>query len=550
MSTRRPKNARRPLRGGVGDSPGGQSAFADLLRQKLAEDQTVPTENNRSVETFQTVSEDLTKGMRANLRDNAKREDLRQMADSMVRLMDEINRPDVSPEDARDMAGAVEAYRTAFQRLAPEEKQILAGFANELMADPSLESTKLLANPGSPRGGEMAGFYGDQPAMPAAPEGATPSLIAALRKARAQEMDFRGDQAEYDARTGGTAAPFGSTARGRSHQAILSSLIGEYGLNPAAVANATVADAAVAPFTPGPGVFLDRGQYPVDQRLSTYTGKDYAKGQRYGTAIDDTKVGREPGGLWNQLDYIEGRQAERTLPPGEPTLAPILGGLNDDPLVLRQPREEFPGQTDQIAQRQMTPEIRQAQDTLWRHSFGDTAFAGGASDLDSLRSLDGVRQGSADGFPLDWLAPWARGTTEQMGPDGMVIQAPMTPEQVTDTILSQSGFLAEQPYLRAAARERLIPQVAEAMQGYSGPGRTFARNPDGRRLLEQQGAIFPEPKPEPPRPVMTEEQRQKLMERLRRAGPKKNDLGFADPMNIPRMAGETMPNRLLASLLA
>ena len=48
------------------------------------------------------------------------------------------------------------------------------------------------------------------------------------------------------------------------------------------------------------------------------------------------------------------------------------------------------------------------------------------------------------------------------------MDAPFTPDQVLDTIISQSGFLAEQPYLRAAARERLLPQIENAMQ--SAPG--------------------------------------------------------------------------------
>lgn len=539
MGTRRPKKAKRPLRGGVGDSLGGQSAFADLLRQKLAEDETVPTENNRAVETFQTVSEDLTQGMQANVKDNEKRVELRQMADSMVRLMDEINRPDVSPDDARDMAGAVEAYRTAFQRLGHEERQALVGFANELMADPNRPSTQLLANQGSPRGDEMYRFYGNQPAMPAAPEGAPPSLIDGLRRARAQQMDLRGDQGDYESRSDGSTLPFDQTVRGQSNEAILRSLISDYGLDPSIVEGASVGDAAMPTPVPAPGVFLDRSEYPAAERLSSYTGKKYAGGARYASSLDKRKIGREKGGLWGQIDAIREKQEKGELPQGEP----ILGGLRDEPLslsILDQDR------ADKAAARQMTPMNERVLETLWRHSFGEIVSAGGASDLDTLTSLDGVRKGSSKGFPLDWVAPWASGTTEQIGPDGSVVRAPFTPEQVTDTILSQSGFLAEQPYLRSAARERLLPQIAEAMETArmekgGTPGKEFNRSALGLKLLGPDAKNI--------KPVLDATQREKVKGGMRKAGPKKNDLGFSDQLIIPRMAGETMPNRLLAALL-
>jgi hypothetical protein len=179
-----------------------------------------------------------------------------------------------------------------------------------------------------------------------------------------------------------------------------------------------------------------------------------------------------------------------------------------------------------------------------------------------MQQLDDLKQVEQT-MDLDAIAPWWRGTTQQ-AVGGRVVDAPFTPEQVLDTILSQSGFLAEQPYLRSAARERLLPQIEYAMQAApSAPpenyyranremGARYQRNPEGMRLLEESGAT-PPPAYQRTAPATEGQYAAEILERMRRASqklsPGKTDMGFTRPMIVPPMMRETIPNRMLSALL-
>jgi hypothetical protein len=545
MAKSRKSGARRALRGGLGDQPAGRSSFADMLRtnaRAISEDDLLPPiPENRAVETFQTVGEDLRKQMMQNPRDPARQSALKDLTDSMLQVIEESKRL-ADPAEGAEFQEVINTYQNAYRSIPPDQQAVLRQLAG-------------------PRGEELHGFFkapqqSEFSFMQPKPSSTEPGL----RAARATALDRRADEDEYLAGNFGSgvglasARPYEATSRGRRQSTLLGNLIDDYGLDPEDVIDATVADAALPPFNPGEGVYLTRESFPTDERLSSYIGGDAANTFRFDDRIDDARVGRE---LLDQFYAIRDRE-------GDPRLPSILGGLSDrienaNPDTLRAGTgafDRFPGESDRLAALQMRPEIDKIQEELFARAFG---FSGVSDQMDMLgatRRLDDMAR-VEEPLNLDRLAPWWRGTTQQTA-DGRLLNAPMTAEQITDTLISQSGILAEQPYLRESLRGQLLPQVEQAMAAASATpesprasraaGRQYRRNAAGMDLLRDEGYVPPQPQPQP---SVGGESMQSIIERLRstQRSPTDNDLGFANPPLLPRMAAQMMPNRMLASLL-
>lgn len=546
MAKSRKPAGRRPLRGGLGEQPAGRNSFADLLRTNargISEDDILPPiPENRAIETFQTVGEDLRKQMMQNPRDPAKQSVLRDLTDSMLQVIEEAKRV-ADPAEAAEFQEVIGTYQQAYRAIPPEQQAVLRQLAG-------------------PRGEELHGFFkapqqSEFTFMQPKPSSAEPGL----RAARATALDRRADEDEYLAGNFGSgvglasARPYDATTRGRRQNTILGNLIDDFGLDPEDVIDASVADAALPPFAPGEGVYLNRESFPTDERLSSYIGGDAANTFRFDDRIDDARVGRE---LLDQFYAIRDRE-------GDPRLPSILGGLSDridnaNPDTLRTGTgafDRFPGESDRLTALQMRPEMEKIQEELFNRAFGFSGVSDQMDMLGSTRRLDELAR-VEEPLNLDRLAPWWRGKTQQTA-DGRLVNAPMTAEQITDTLISQSGVLAEQPYLREALRGQLLPQVEQAMATASevpgteypranrAAGRQYRRNSAGMDLLREEGY---EP-PSQPSPSVGGESMNSIIERLRatQRPPGENDLGFAKPPILPRMAGPMMPNRMLASLL-
>jgi len=533
----------RAVRGGVGEAPAGKGSFAELIRQHargISEDDILPPiPANRATETFQTVGEELSKQMGLNPKDPAKVPVLRDLAQSMLQVIDESKR-NLTPDDAANFDEVVGAYSQAYRNQSPEQRAVLQQFAGE-------------------RAGELDAFFNPLeqkpfPFMQPTPSAAQPGL----REARAAAIDRRADEDEYnagnfDGRTMplASAMPYDASTRGRRQDLILGSLIDDYGLDPEDVMDATLADAELPAARPGPGVFMSRDQFPTPEKLATYTGRQKAADLRYETEPDPRRIGEE---LMGQYYAIANRG-------GDPQLAPILGNLRDySPDVMRTSPD--PNVTDPLVALQMKPQIEKVQEELFHRAFGYPTASDRMDTIRDMRQLDDLKQVEHP-MDLDAIAPWWRGTTQQ-AVGGRVVDAPFTPDQVLDTIISQSGFLAEQPYLRAAARERLLPQIQYAMESASASppenyfranremGARYQRNPEGMRMLEEQGAT-PPPAYERTAPATQGQSAAEILERMRRASqkltPGTNDMGFTRPAIMPSLMRQTMPNRMLASLL-
>jgi hypothetical protein len=532
----------RTLRGGLGDQPAGSGSFADLVRanaRAISEDDILPPiPPNRAVETFQTVGEELTRQMGLNAKDPAKLQSLRDLTGSMLQVIDEAKR--VGPDEMENFAEVVGAYSQAYRNQPPDQRAVLQQLAGE-------------------RAAELDSFFNPLEQKPLPFMRPTPSTAQeGLREARAAAIDRRADQDEYD---GGnfsgqpmplaSAMPYEMSSRGRRQDLILGSLIDDYGLDPEDVMDATLSDADLPPYRPGPGVYQSRDQFPTAEKLATYTGRNKAADLRYEAEPDPRRIGEE---LMGQYHAVASRG-------GDPQLAPILGNLSDyNPDVLRISPD--PNVTDPLVALQMKPQIEKVQQELYHRAFGYPTASDRMDSIRDMQQLDELKQVER-AMDLDAIAPWWRGTTQQ-AVGGRVVDAPFTPEQVLDTIISQSGFLAEQPYLRAAARERLLPQIEYAMQSAPGAppegyyranremGARYQRNPEGMRLLEDAGAT---PPPAYERtPAATQGQNAaEILERMRRASqklePGTNDMGFTRPMVVPSMMRQTMPNRMLAALV-
>lgn len=540
---KRPPDTPRALRGGLGDQPAGRGSFADLVRQNargISEDDILPPiPANRATETFQTVGDELTKQMALNPKDPAKVPVLRDLTQSMLQVIDESRRA-LSAEDAANFDEVVGAYSQAYRNQPPEQRAILQQLAGD-------------------RGTELDAFFNPLEQKPLPFMEPTPSAAQpGLREARAAAIDRRADEDEFNAgnfdnRTMplATAMPYGASTRGRTQDVILGSLIDDYGLDPEDVMDATLADAALPQSRPAPGVYLSRDQFPTPEKLATYTGRQKAADLRYESEVDPRRVGEE---LMSQYHAIASRG-------GDPQLAPILGGLSDySPDVLRVSPD--PNVSDPLVALQMKPQIEKVQQELFHRAFGYPTASDRMDTIGDMRQLDDLKQ-VEHAMDLDAIAPWWRGTTQQ-AVGGRVVDAPFTPEQVLDTIISQSGFLAEQPYLRSAARERLLPQIEYAMESAPGAppdtyyranremGARYQRNPEGMRMLEDEGAT-PPPAYQRTSPATQGQSAADILERMRRASqklsPGTNDMGFTRPAILPSMMRETMPNRMLAALL-
>jgi len=539
---KRPSEPNRPLRGGIGSDPAGRGSFADLVRANargISEDDILPPiPENRAAETFQTVGEDLSRQMGLNARDPAKTQVLRDLADSMLQVIDEASRPQ-SPEDAANFQEVVAAYAQAYRNQSPQQRAVLQELAGQ-------------------RGSELDAFFNpleqkSLPFMSPTPSSAQPGL----KEARAAAIDRRADEDEFNAGNMAgsplplaTARPYEASTRGRRQDLILGSLIDDYGLDPEDVMDASLADAALPEYRPGPGVYTSRDQFPPAEKLASYTGRQKAADLRYETAVDPRRIGEE---LLGQYHAIVNRG-------GDPRLAPVMQSLTDnDPDTLRV--SDDPNVSDALLSLQMRPQIQKVQEELFHRAFGYPTASDRMDTIGDMRQLDDLKQVESS-LDLDALAPWWRGSTQQ-AVGGQVVDGPFTPDQLLDTIISQSGFLAEQPYLRAAARERLLPQIEYAMQSAAPMpgdayyranreyGARYQRNPEGMRLLEEAGAV--QPVTERPAAATQGQSTAEILERMRRASQKlsaqDNDLGFTRPIIVPSMMRQTMPNRMLAALV-
>lgn len=538
------KARKRAPRPDAGDA--ASTSFADLLRRNaraLAEDDILPPiPPNRATETFQTVGEDLTRQMGQNPRDPAKTVNLRNLTESMLTVIDESRR--VPPDEAEAFAEVVNAYAQAYRNQTPEQRAVLQTLAGT-------------------RAAELDAFFNPVeqkplPFMQPAPSDQTPGL----RAARAAAIDRRADEDEFLAgNLQGMGMPLASpipyerSTRGRRQDSILGALIDDYGLDPEDVMDATLADAALPVYERPPGVYTSRDQYPTPEKLATYMGRDKAADLRYESVPNPSRIGEE---LLSQHRAITRRGLE-------PRLGPFLGSVGKAPPDMLMASIN-PNVADYPVAIQMRPQIEKVQQELYHRAFGYPTVTDRMDSIADMRRLDDLRQ-VEQMMDLDAIAPWWRGTTQQLA-DGQIVDSRFTPEQVTDTIISQSGFLAEQPYLRKAARERLLPQVAYAMQNAQAVppadhyratkefNARYRRNPEGIRLLEEAlGRPVERPVESPPRPAQVPPSTgaAEILERMRRASrklsPDSGDVGFARPAILPRLAGETMPNRMLAALL-
>ena len=531
------------LRGGIGDNAAGRSAWADLVRANargIAEDDILPPiPANRATETFQTVGDDLTRQMGQNVKDPSRRKSLQDLTESMLAVIDESRRP-LAPDEADAFGDVVGAYAQAYRNQPPEQRAILQQLAGD-------------------RASELDAFFNPLEQKPLPFMNPTPSgAQSGLREARAAAIDRRADEDEYLAGNlpgGGmplaSARPYEQSTRGRKQDLILGSLIDDYGLDPEDVMDATLSDAGLPEYRPGPGVYSSRDQFPTPEKLATYTGRQKAADLRYETEPDPRRIGEE---LLGQYHAIANRG-------GDPQLAPILGGLMDpNPDMMRVSPD--PNVSDPLVALQMKPQIQKVQEELFHRAFGYPTSSDRMDTIGDMRQLDDLKQVERP-MDLNAIAPWWNGTTQQ-AVGGRVVDAPFTPEQLLDTIISQSGFLAEQPYLRSAARERLLPQIEYAMQNSpNAPGEDYyranremgaryQRNPEGMRLLEEAGAA-PPPAYERTPPATQGQSAAEILERMRRATqkltPGTNDMGFTRPVMLPSMMRQEMPNRMLAALL-
>lgn len=540
------KSRSKPLRGGVGGAPAGRGGMADQLfqaregrpplerfvdeRMNEVDPTRQFTRGNRPLETFQTVGESLTDSMSVNAADNNVRKNLVSTVDAMIEVMREAERP-LDPLDAGATANVVRAYSDAYRALPDHQKAVIGQIAQERVP-----------------GIDIEGFFGGASEQTRTPS----SLIPGLREARATLADRVIQEADYYDGTGGAGKYYGNTRMGREQDRILGGLIQDYGLDPNDVGNVQFSDLALP--SPNFKTFANRGDYPTAEQLHAYTGgshPQYASNKRYPSDIDETRVAGEYGLLndsegepYGFLPYAYNQDTGRPLPSRRYEGGGALITDNTD--------------TDPIVALQMASKQKKILDEIHNRIWGFTE-----STPDFYAKQKGTRPRSQQPMPvgeriavekpldLDYVAEWWRGETDQ-NVGGVIKKAPFTAEQITDTLLSQSGYGAEAPpYVRELAKARLLPQVEEAMR-QAGPGRgeSFTRTGKGMSLLRSEGAVEPPPAA-PAGP--SAEQVNRAIEALRRAGPRKqagpNDLGMDAPLHLPQYARETMPNRMLSSLL-
>jgi hypothetical protein len=333
---------------------------------------------------------------------------------------------------------------------------------------------------------------------------------------------------------------------------ILGVLLDEYGVDPGVIESAMIGDAGLPPYNPGPGVNLSRDMAPARERLSSYVGPIANQGSmRYRGGSEDVNDGWIARELLDQYEAGLATARDQEI-PFVPQIVDVESGGIDKPLPGMILTSNDLNKTDPIVARQMRPEIVKVREELHNRAFGLPNRAEGINRGDvGAWSMDDAKQIEKP-MDLDRLAPWIDGTTQQ-AIDGRVVRAGFLAEQIVDTMLNQSGYAAEAPYVRQVARERLLPQVERAIQlrreqGIE-PTKRYNRNAAGRQLLIEDGAV--EVPPPAPKPAATGGMSiNELKESLKRAaGAKANDMGFSEPMRMPRYMASAMPNRMLAGLL-
>ena len=477
-----------------------------------------PTRENRPLETFNTVSDELFSTMSINPKAPQSPKVYGQIAENMAQLMDDARRP-MAPEELDDLRMAVGAYQEAFQKLpGPAQSAILS------------------ALPPNDTGAMAAKVFRDflEPSMDRAP-GDTP----ALRQGRDALLTMEAGDS-----TAGESASARNLLLRLKNEGVPSDEINE----------AVMADAFVPPAAgPEQGVFTSRDQFPADYALSSYIGGDDASRLRPSEKPNETSIASELlapyYAMTNQLDAS-----------GQPFRDPVLPNVVGDPVpdrdMLYAGTGEYDGDSDasyRTAQRQMRSQGDDVREELFQRSFGMPARMGRG---DRVNPADFERVAPMD---LDYIAPYWRANTEQVV-DGQIVAAPMTAEELTKTIISQYGFLEEQPALRSAAFELLVPHVKEAMLAAEGTparyraadeeGVNYNRNSAGRALLE--GLRENAPAPKQPKPYTPDFDALDAMgKRIRESGksmkPKDNQSGFVQPMGVNK---DMMNNRLLSGLFA
>lgn len=547
------------LKGGVGEAPAGRGGFADQLFQAreqgkagggrgLSEYDTLPDPDpnpqNRFIEDFQTVEDDLRKTMASNPDDPAKVATFQSLADAMTSMMDELPK-ETDPDMRTRMAEAANAYQNAWKSQTPQQKAHILSYVSPARQAEVSKFFDRDAIVDFEQGGQI-----NLPFM----ERASSEGDQALRAGRATVMDMEEDQADYLDRGGmeGRRRPYMDTERGRSQRGILAGLISE-GVDPQELYDTRLGDAALMPYSPGEGVYLDRSQAPAGEKLSDFVGSDEAALWRPEERVDPGKVGEE---LLSQYNRILGQEME-------PVLGPLDGSRVWSP---NQIQLETPEQADITAALQMKPEGVQNREELYRRAFGDTGLS---ALMDSSRGdLSAAQVQRMGGLPnIDRLAgglngepSWLDSLIQQVMADGSIGYGDWRPDQALNTIINQNQFMAESPHLRRAATEILLPQIRQALEAKiaarkAPPTTLYNRGPAGKRLLQQEGGDLTrpvQPGPAAPRPSgPTSQQIQESIEKALRSRnlPGQDKLGFSNPMALPPyMAGE-MPNRLLAALI-
>ena len=549
------RKGRNALKGGVGTAPAGRGGFADQLFQAREMGRTSaaateydsmpdvpqeldPTPDNRYIENFQTVGEDLRSSMAVNPADNAKRDLLRSMADSMTRMIDELAR-ETDPEMKTRMVQALKAYQDAYKSQSPDQQQALLAMVDPRRRDEVAKVYGRDAIVDYEQGGQINLPFMDR----------TPSEDSQIvRAARATVMDMAGDEDRYSAiprDPGSYVRPYYATERGSSQERLLGSLLDE-GVDPSDISSAMLGDAALTPYTPAPGVILDRDSAPASSMLSSLIGGNAATGFRPNEIPNQGAVGRE---LLSQYDAIVDRGGDPVM--ANPYGPPMVG---DD--VIQQPRyggETGDAASDAMTSLQMKSEIQKKQEALFQRAFGMKAMPGEMDLTPAVLSQEDVARIGQD-FDLSYFAPWSESMIQQVAPDGSIVHADWRPDQILATIFNQTRFLAESPQLRDAAFQQLLPQVASALEKRKASGVTFNRRYDrnaaGKQLLQEEGGNLSKPAP---RPVPTGPTPQQIKDALRKSLEKRNsqsgDMGFSNPHNVPRYMAGAMPNRLLSSLI-
>lgn len=491
----------------------------------------MPTRENRPVENFNTVADELAKTMSISPRDNKSPAVFSRLAESMRQIVREsLKNP--SPDDSFDLEMAAGAYQQAFQNLDPASQRAILAHVDNLF-DSELKAAGDRLSPQDRKAFQIerdvvkGAFTSRSPVMDQ-----PPATDPTMRQARdAVMLDTTGGQGrEVDA------------ARDMLRRVM------REGVPASELNQATVADAFVDPFNAEQrGIYDYRDNFPEDWRLSSLIDSENAKRLRPASGINEKNLAQE---MMGEYAAITNRQDR-----GIPTLPPVIGDVGGyNPDVIRggsvvgegydaQLRER---ELDRMVARQMQPSDDSIREELFQRAFGMPDRVMG----DDVDPSTFQRQTPLN---LDFVAPYHRGLVQDVV-DGQVITRPMTPEEVTKTMFSQNMFLAEAPELRAAAYQKLLPQVEEAMmasldtkpqyRAVREAGTVYPPGTANRRLLD---GLRTQPAPSSPPKVDTEGMRERMQKAIRALKPRESDTGFVQPMGVN---SDMMNNRLLSGLMA